>query len=467
MAAQMCWWRHLLCIYLWRFIIVVATVLLACGCDNSSTPTNVLLITIDTLRADHCSVLGYERDTTPRLSKLAKQGALFELAYAPTATTAPSHVSIFTGLYPLTHQIVRNGLILPNEFETMAEHFTHEGYQTAALVSSFVLHSKFNYGQGFQYYYDEMQGHEASAIGEWKAHDLKGGLDRRASFTSNRAIQWLQTQRDPKRPFFLFVHYFDPHHPYTPPKPFNTKYLSPANLANKKSLATHIAMYDGEIAFTDQQLGRLLDALDKFDLADNTLVVITSDHGEGLMQHGWLQHGIHIYEELVHVPLLIRWPKHVRAGLVLPEPVEVVDLPRTIFSLIGLKGDGPLFEGRNLAAALTGTGSLDPNRPIFLHRRRYPKMKLGQQWVQGEKFAIRSGRWKYILGEEEHTQELFDLAVDPLEKNNLFDEQSQLANQLADRLQNWREQYIGVGASDTPISEDDFIRLKALGYTNH
>ena len=426
---------------------------------------NVLLISIDTTRRDHCSAYGYKRQTTPNLRAFAEQGASFDLAYAPTSTTGPSHATFFTSLYPVAHHVVKNGLRLSEEYETIAEILNAQGYQTASVVSSFVLDARFGYAQGFTFYDDDFQPSEATVIAQgkpWEGHRIEGAFDRRADHTTKRAVRWLEEHRNPDYPFFLFVHYFDPHDPYIPPESFVSRFVPDKYFPT--SLDKTIGRYDAEIALADQEVGNLLKALERMGLKDDTLVVITSDHGEGLMQHGHLYHGVNIYEETVRVPLIFRWTSRIPQGRLFTAPVGLIHLTPTILDLIGIKPDRWSFQGRSLAASICGQTPLNPERPVYLYRRHYKGENIGKIWVKGEKFGIRLGTLKYIEGQEEETKELFDLSADPQELTNLYTTFPKKAAQLASKLEQWRQKHAGAKPVRGRISEEDLARLRSLGY---
>ncbi len=437
---------------------------------------NLLLITLDTTRRDHCSIYGYERGTTPNLVMLAEQGARFDLAYAPMSVTGPTHATIFTSMYPVAHGVIKNALQLVPEHQTLAETLAENGYQTSAVVSSFALNGRFGYAQGFEEYDDEFGQAKPTFTNEFWEDDLdQGGFDRRAHDTTRQAVTWLSEHRNRYRPFFLFVHYFDPHAPYVPPVPFAELYVDPND--RSEHLKYLIDLYDAEIAFTDWQVGVLLAALGKLGLENNTLVVLVGDHGEGLMQHGYLLHGPNIYEEAVRVPLMVRWPNQIPAGQVLSAPVEMVDLSPTILDLLGVKPPPVPIQGRSLAAALRGEEELDSERPVYLHRRPYNERtlktlpKYNPQGVDsirvaGQKYGIRVGKWKYIEGAEEGTKELFDLEADPGEESNLYSTRLEKAAELASQLESWRRSHTPAGLVHVPVSEEDKRRLHALGYVD-
>jgi len=440
------------------------------------TAPNLILITLDTTRRDHCSVYGYERGTTPNLAMLAEQGVRFDEAYAPMSVTGPTHASIFTSLYPVGHGVVKDALTLLGEHRTLAEILAEAGYQTSAVVSSFVLNGRFGYSQGFEAYDDEFGAANPTFTNEsWSDYLEDEGFERRAHQTTWRAVTWLNERRDRSHPFFLFVHYFDPHAPYVPPIPFAELYVDPND--RSEDLKYLIDLYDAEIAFTDWQVGVLLENLANLGLHENTLVVLVGDHGEGLMQHGYLLHGPNIYEEAVRVPLIVRWPGGIRSGQTLDGPVEMVDLTPTILDLLGVEPPLPPFQGRSLAAALRGEEVLDPEHPVFLHRRPYESrmMETLPQYnpdgvdairVSGQKYGIRVGKWKYIVGVEEGTKELFDLEADPREQTNLYAKLPRRAAALASQLESWRESHTSDGLAQVPVSDEDRRRLQALGYVD-
>ncbi len=424
---------------------------------------NILLVTIDTLRADHCSTYGYARETTPTLQGLSEQGARMALAYAPTATTGPTHASIMTSLYPLTHGVVKNGMTLDDRFETLAERLRAAGYRTEAVVSSFVLDAKFGYAQGFEAYDDDFDAAHATVHRtEFDGHEVEGAFDQTAPRTTEKAGRVLARLAAGREPFFLFVHYFDPHAPYVPPFDVGDRF---AAADARDELARSIGAYDGEIAFADRELSGLLDSLARSGLERETLVVVTADHGEGLMQHGHMHHGVQIYEEAVRVPLLFRLPGRIAAGRTFVEPVELIDLLPTVFELAGIRFPGPA-QGRSLAPALAGGAPLDPQREVYLHRRHYAPGEVGGIRVAGEQFGIRSGRWKYIEGDEEGTRELYDLDHDPGERVNLVESAPQTADAMRALVAAWKDAHRRDTAEPLELSPEDLERLKALGYVD-
>jgi arylsulfatase A-like enzyme len=447
-----------------RLVPRLGLLLLGLACAREAPqPGNLLLVTLDTTRADHLSAYGYARETTPVLRELAAQGTRFAEAYAPTATTSPSHATLFTSLHPLAHGIVRNGLELRAAERTLAEILRERGYATAAFVSSFVLDERFGYAQGFDLYDDDFAAGEASlpARDAWREHAMQGGFDRPADATTRRAVAWLESGRDPARPFFLFVHYFDPHAPMRPPEAHAARF-APEPGASR--LEVRIGRYDGEIAFVDEQIGLLLDALARAGQGDRTLVAVTADHGEGLLQHGQLAHGVHLYEEAVRVPLMLRWPGVVPAGRVVEAPVALVDLAPTLLELLGVHGPVADFQGESVARAVRDGAALDPERGVYLQRRHYDGQEIGGEWIEGDLYGVRQGRWKYLESGDGSRRELYDLEEDPGETRNLADSQPEQARRLAGRVAAWRASARRSGLPPREPTESERQGLEALGY---
>jgi arylsulfatase A-like enzyme len=447
----------------------------ACGAGSAPASPNIVLITIDTLRADHCSVYGYHLRTTPHLEKLAREGARVEKAYVSTPSTGPAHASLFTSRYPLAHQVLKNGHVLADEYPVLAEVLGRAGYRTAAFVSSFVLDDRFGYGQGFESYDDDFRGADGSYknMKRWEGIEVPGEFDRRAHETTDRAISWLR-EKGRRGGFFLWVHYMDPHEPYDPPEPWRAKYVQPE--MGRRNLSRAVALYDAEIAFTDREVGRLLEALDDSSPPEATLVVLTADHGEGLLDHGFMAHGAILYEETVRIPLIVRWSERIPAGSVLQGPVEIVDVMPTILGLAGISPGKLVLQGRDLTGAFTTGAALDPGHRVFLQRRVYDKSLVptfpvdGVVFdrplrVKGAKYGVLQGRWKYLEAPMEKTRELYDLSSDPGERTNLLSRHQELARELAAQLETWRNQQTGLAlVPGREAPDEELERLRALGY---
>jgi len=445
-------------------LALAAWVLAATGGCAAPEPTapNLLLIVVDTLRADHLAPYGYGAAETPRLARLAQEGARVETAYAPTATTGPTHAGLFTGRFPRSVGVRRNAVPLAEDHATLAEILSAAGWDAAAVVSSFPLHRRFGFAQGFGAYDDEFDPKLASVRHtRYAGHAVPEGFDRRADATTDRALAWLASRERQRRPFFFFVHYFDPHEPYVAPMPYQRRFSVGANATLREQAA---ALYDAEVAFTDAEIGRLLDGLAAAGFAENTFVVLTADHGEGLFQHGHLFHDVHLYEEAVRVPLLLRGPGLAR-GLLVEGPVTLLDLLPTLLDLLDVRQPAEALPGRSFAAVLRGEGGIDAERGIVLERREFSAERVGKLSVKGEQLALRRGRWKYIETPEEQRRELYDLYEDPGERTDLHESRPAVARKLAEELARWRAATPAAAAAG-PVSPEDRKRLEALGYAD-
>jgi arylsulfatase A-like enzyme len=370
------------------------------------------------------------------------------------ATTGPSHATMFTSRYPSELGYLDNFHALDGSVETLAELLFAQGYETAAVVSSTPVSSQTGLNQGFTFF-DESFGQEG---------DLRvaNPARRRAAATTSRSLAWFRsrTEAEADRPYLFWVHYFDPHLPYRPPRQFSDPFL-PGPAASQ--LEKDIALYDGDLRYTDHELGRLLEQLELENHLSNTVVVVVGDHGEGLMQRGYMSHGLMIYEETVKVPMIIRWRGTVPEGRVVTEPVDLLDLTPTVLQLAGL--DPPESQrGRNLVPHLLRDQGLDPQHRIFLQRRFFAEQQVQGFQVRGDKVAVLEGSWKYLEAAEEGTRELYDLSVDPGELRNLVAEKPEVADRLAGVLQRWQQQCQSVALHASEVPADTLEKVKALGY---
>jgi arylsulfatase A-like enzyme len=430
----------------------------ACRKEPSGTPRpNLLLVTIDTLRADHCSVYGYGLPTTPRLERLAREGVRFDAAYAPMPSTGPSHASLFSSLHPLRHGVVANGYVLGPEHAVLAETLRGTGYRTAAVIGAYPLKSRFGYGRGFESYDEAFAREDASVLStRWEGHPLDEPYDRRATAVTRRALEWLGRRQGPE-PFLLWLHYFDPHSPYDPPEPFRSRF-APGE-ASASELARTVAGYDGEIAFADEHLGRVVDALDAAGLGETTLVVVTGDHGEGLNSHGIREHGEEIYEEAVRVPLILRWKGRLPAGRTIGVPVETLDIAPTAVELLRAGSLSRRMRARSLTRLLAEAPS-EGTRSVLLQSEHRANPRV-------DTFGIRQGRWKYIERRDEQRileAQVFDLLADPGERTNLMARQPAEAGRLAGELRAWRKTGGRAPVAPPSLSPEDREALRALGY---
>jgi arylsulfatase A-like enzyme len=437
-----------------RLSVLLASGVLSLGCMRESPPPNLLLISLDTTRGDHLSVYGYERRTSPNLEFLAGEGVRFQEAYAPAPTTGPSHATMFTSLAPITHRVVKNGRQLQPSLETLAERFGSAGWATAGFVSSYVLDARFGWDQGFAYWDDEFEAATATAM-----VPTEGGpeaFDRRATETTRRTLAWVEHEWRREQPFFVFVHYMDPHEPWVAPQQFVKRLRTPD--LPQDGISGMVARYDAEIAFVDHQLGVLVRNLDKLGLGENTIVAVVADHGEGLLDHGELNHGTQLYEEQMRVPFLLRWPLGLPAGRVVDGPVSLVDLAPTLLDLAGVAtASSAPMQGRSLVPRIQGQEAPNGEAPVFLFRPDNTE-------IPGEQYAVRVGDWKLIVGPGEDARELFDLSRDPEERNDLSAKEPARVEALHLQIQGWLEAHRrGDGVPDS-VSQEDLERLRALGY---
>src|SRR3984893_12976920 len=432
-----------------RRLILILTALTAL-CAAAQTPTkpalNVVLITIDTLRADHLGCYGYKQIKTPNIDGLAADGVRFESAFAVVPVTLPSHSSMLTGTYPMLsgmHDFSGNKLspLQP----TLASVLKQAGYQTGAVIGAAVLDSRFGLNQGFDFYYDHF---DFSRLDETNLDEM----ERPGNVVADEALDWLG--KNSQKKFFLWMHLYDPHFPYHPPEPYRREYATQP--------------YDGEIAFADEQVGRLLRFLKEKGIYQNTVIVLCGDHGESLGEHGEKTHGFFIYNATMHVPLIIRLsesrlPENAPART-LADPVPLVDLMPTILDAVGLEIPSQV-QGRSLLPELRG-GRTEPGRSDQAGRSRV---------LYGETFLprIHFNRWK--LRGSENTKyhfidaprpELYDLAKDPGEVHNLFSEKKAVAEEMRAKLVTLIHDYSAGKemAEKTGLDPALMERLKALGY---
>jgi choline-sulfatase len=390
---------------------------------------SLLLVTIDTLRADHVGAYGYRAAETPVLDRLAREGLLVEDAVVQVPQTRPSHASIFTGRQPYEHGIRDNfSPPLDPSHPTLATLLKKERYATGGFIGAYPVSRDSGLDRGFDVFDDPFSG----AAG--------GGLhlersDRPAGPVVDAALAWLQGLA--ARPFFAWIHLFDPHAPYEPPEPYRQRF--------RKS------PYDGEVAYADSQVGRLLDWLGRSGEASRTLVVVTSDHGEGLGDHGEDEHQLFVYDSTLRVPLLLSWPGRLPAGRRLGGQFRSVDLLPTLLELLGQPAVPT--SGASRAGALLGASPIPDNES-------YAESLFGQLhfgWAPLR--ALRGEGWKYI---DAPRAELYDLREDPGEIRNLIDDRGQVASAMAARLRALDS--AGPLAAAASLDPEAAERLAALGY---
>jgi choline-sulfatase len=408
------------------------------GVRAPGRPPNVLLVTIDTLRWDRLGAYGARDASTPVLDGMAARGVRFETAIAQAPLTAPSHASILTGTIPPRHGVRDNGgFVLPDHLPTLAGTFQHARYRTAAFISGFPLDRRFGFARGFDHYDDRLPRGDHRRRAEY--------VERRADETTDRALKWLDgatagTAASPAeaRPWFLWVHYFDPHTPYEPPPDGSGRFRD--------------RPYDGEIAFVDQQLGRLLGALGQARTRDRTLVLVTADHGEALGEHGEDTHGVFLYDSTLRVPWVMEGPGLATAAVpnVLARGVDVMP---TLLELAGMPvPDG--LDGRSLAPAALGRTLSD--EPAYAESL-FARIHFG--WAP--LYAWRTARWKVI---DAPRPELYAIDADRDEKTDRAEAERDVADQLLRQVRAARQ----VATPQAAVEPDRVSaeRLRALGYAS-
>ncbi len=513
-----------------RIAILGISVLVVCAsvaCRKPPEPPppkpNVLLITIETLRADHIGHHGYRRVTTPNLDRLAREGASFENAVAQAPFTLPSIASILTGRTPPGHGVRNHPAVLSDAIETLAERFQKAGYRTAAMTRHTWLRNKSGLDQGFDEYHN---------------NKFSAGLDARS--LSLAASDWI-AERDPARPFFLWLHFLDPHLPYTPSYPYSVLYHDefreeqqpkhlramteaavdredyvptpyadlaggpyydlvlrhyPKNrilldlafwrrsrgsvffnqdLYSRYEVSQIVDLYDGAILYTDDNLGRILGKLAELGLAGSTIVAVAGDHGEAFGEHGLsFTHDFTLYDEVLRVPLVMRGPG-VSAGISIGQQVRLMDIAPTLLDLAGVESFPGGTEARNLGRLLRG-GSL-PYLEAFAEsapaRPQFPEQdKISLPGIRGKWRMVRTDRWKLIQipREDGDLYELYDLVDDPRETKNLFPALEGEAQKLVPLLKAWlatdplRDSESSGEEGLEELDPSALEQLKSLGY---
>ncbi len=395
---------------------------------------NVIFLTLDTTRADKLGCYGERQRVTPNLDRLATEGVRFDQVMSPAPLTLPAHSTIFTSTLPPTHGVRDNGgFTLGSRHPTLASVLKRRGgWATGAFVAAFVLDSKWGLDQGFDTYYDDFD------LTKYTTVSL-GDISRPASEVVDHALPWLDQHASER--FFAWLHFYDPHSPYTPPEPYKTLFAQ--------------RPYLGEIAYMDSQIGRVLEWLDKRGLSERTIVVALGDHGESLNEHGEGTHGLFIYDATLRVPLIIRSPYDRLRGRSVGSVVRSEDVMPTVLDLLGVEPPRRIG-GRSLAPLMGGAVS-DMNLDGYAESY-YPRYHYGWSPLR----AIRAGRYKYI---EAPRPELYDTQQDPSETKNLYDERRALADRMAAELRALEASADAAQPAEQPaIDPETRERLAALGY---
>lgn len=486
------------------FLIAAAACLACLACLTGGPekhPVNVLLITLDTTRADRIGCYGNDRIETPNLNGLASEGIVFENAFTPVASTLPSHCSIMTGMYPARHGVHDNGVYrLGEDVVTLAQRLQGAGYRNAAFVSAFVLDRQFGLARAFEVYDDRMEeplirggpGTIDPKLPEgqqrWQ-EQMASAFQRRANSVTPPAIEWLR--RTTEEPFFLWVHYFDPHASYDPPPPWGKRYdpdyqgpldgsretFTRVSLERgwkriddipRAEIDHMIALYDGEISFMDAWIGRLFATLKEQGRWENTVVVVVSDHGESFGEHGKIwEHNSTIFDEVVRVPLILRLPARRHGGQRVPGLVRTLDIAPTILEIVGLPGLHGI-DGRSLLPLVAGEREAAQPREILLQARRERQVIPSPlTWL-----GWRSDRFKLLLmetrGRDTIGRFMFDLAADPQELKVLSPPPREICESWTDRTLQAYEEMKVISGERSYRALDDMTSdaLRSLGYIN-
>lgn len=439
----------------------------ASGSAIARARDNILLVTLDTMRADRLGAYGYARARTRHLDKLASEGVRFEWAFSPAPITLTAHASILTGLYPFEHGVRNNGnFYLADRFETLATVLSAHGYRTAAFVSSFVLDRRYGLARGFEVYDDRMQGAQSQIVsleaerrGDRTAQALSRWLDEYAANPGGTGTGSGQATDKSTRPFFAWLHLYDPHEPYRAPPPFGPAFAD--------------SPYDGEVSFTDAIVASILDKLTALRLDANTIVAVIGDHGESLGDHGEETHSMFVYDSAVRVPLLLWRPGRLPARLVVRQPVRAIDLPWTLTDLVGVQ-PARTAHARSLVPLIESlvtprTAGFTPQAPspkpqapsLTASDAIYAETYLPELYMNWAPLrALRDERWKFI---DAPRPELYDLSTDPAEQHNLYEREPQRSaaiRQALDRLAGDTTQPV----KGVTLDRETVDKLASLGY---
>lgn len=450
--------------------VALALLGLGCGAPGGGPRPNIVLITVESLRADHVGAYGYERATTPHIDRLASEGALYRDAHAVTSWTLTSHATLFTGLYPSAHRVLEPRDRLADSYVTLAEVLRDAGYGTAGFVSGPFLRTPHNLNQGFDVYDDS-----PSAVTQATAH-----TDATNPAMERLVTGYLREGRPADRPFFLFAYFWDPHYDFIPPPPYDTMFVAPGappfdatgfesnpriqpNM-DSRDLDHVIALYDGEIRCTDDVLGRVFDTLRDLDLWENTIVVVTADHGEEFFEHGSKGHKNNLFVESVHVPLVIKWADG-RPPAEETRLAGLLDVFRTLAA--AARVDPPDTQGLDLGAEDSGT-----REPFFqeLVTTFYGRAPSGRMQKSSEPWwAVRRGRYRLVTAPARRTSRLYDETSDPGERRPIEEEHPEVFEELLGLFGPWQSRMRAVAdgheaGGEARLTEEEVERLRSLGY---
>ena len=455
-----------------RRIVIEAALLCALlpGCSTGPTRDGVdgiILFTLDTTRADRIGCYGHADAVTPGIDRMAKEGILFDACIASVPTTLASHASLFSSLSPRSHGVPRNGFQFPDDILTITEIFRERGFRTAAMIGAFPLHSQFGLNRGFEVYDEELED-----------NPYGGEVERPADSVGDRAVEWLSEVGD--EPFFLWVHFFDSHWPYNPPEPYGRLRgevggeFDPASLDDlfairfnrrpftENDLEAFRRAYDGEVAFIDRHIRRVIDAVPP-QRRDDILFALTADHGESFGEHRYyFDHGHFLWDNETRVPLILHSAKLIGKPAVVSEPVRIIDIGPTLLDAAGIRPPGH-FEGETLLGVLDGR--LEPRIAISEASKPWD-VEVPEEWQNQYKAkSVRTADWKYVILPSIGQKGLFDLRADPGETHNVYKSNAETVHQLEEMLTTWMKE-TDPGFQMGDLTTDDEVRkkLEALQY---
>jgi arylsulfatase A-like enzyme len=464
---------------------------------------NVLLISIDTLRADHLSCYGYERETTPNIDRLAAAGARFSRAYSTAVWTPPAHGSMLTGLYPSQHGVVDENR-LTDSIAPIAETLSGEGYETLGVVNNSQVGELTALHRGHRTFHEVWRGVKAKTFVERglralnrKYLELRGANDHGAKQTTDIARQWIEQRGSAETPFYMFLHYIEPHNPILAPEPYRYRFADPRAAKIDRAKVNAVAdnplicytdpieltpaenallegLYDGEIAYVDSLIGGLMDCLKRSGHYDDTLIILTADHGEHFGEHGMYSHVSSLYEPIVHIPLIVKFPGTDGGPGVCPGLAQLVDIVPTIAHFTGAEPPhAAKLKGRSLNQADAASpghefvfAEWEGRIPYFVRKRLIGKDSAAIcDRLLAPMTMIRDERYK-LIRREDGAEELYDLDGDPQESENLATGHPDVAERLRTTLEQWKAAVSAdsPGSSRYQIDPEIQRHLESLGY---
>jgi arylsulfatase A-like enzyme/thioredoxin-like negative regulator of GroEL len=418
---------------------LILSLVLGVSVLSQAEAPNIILVTVDTTRADRMGFLGSKRGITPNLDLLAQQGVVFERAFSQAPLTPVSHATIFTGTYPQFHTVTDFGRPLPALLPFVPEILQKSGYHTAAFIGSLILDPKANMAPGFDRGFDFFDaGFRVKRSSDEDRYDT---IERRGGVVVAHAIAWLNKNRT-AQPFFIWIHLYDPHAPYDPPPPYDSRFKD---------------LYDGEVAYSDASLGKLFEYLRQRGLYDRALITVMSDHGESLGAHGESMHGIFLYDETIHVPLVFKLPGELLAGRRVATQVRLVDVAPTLLSMLSLPLP-PTFQGESLVPLMKSSQKKADDLPAYAETD-YPHRAFGWSALR----SMRTGKYFFVRAPR---RELYDEIHDQGAERNLATASPAVTDTLQSQLDQFRDKTASYHekSQEAPPSSEQAENLAALGY---